>query len=86
MRGAFSGKANIIYRWIRQMQTKIASSKKASEIKNAAIAIGVFGNDAKRLGDIAVTNKGLVWSKNSSKAAKDVTVKWDAFTQNMTCI
>lgn len=61
------------------MQTKTASFKKASEIKNAGIAIGVYGNGSKRLGDIAVTNKGLVWSNGASKAAKDVTVKWDAF-------
>jgi hypothetical protein len=61
------------------MQTKTVSSKKAQEIKNAAIAIGVYGSGSKRLGDIAVTNKGLVWSNGNSKATKDITVKWDAF-------
>ncbi len=61
------------------MQTKTTSLKKASEIKNAGIAIGVYGNGAKRLGDIAVTNKGLVWSNGTSKASKEVMVKWDAF-------
>ena len=61
------------------MQTKTTSVKKAPEIKNAGIAIGVYGNGAKRLGDIAVTNKGLVWSNGTSKASKDIMVKWDAF-------
>ncbi len=61
------------------MQSKAITSKKSSEIKNAGIAIGIFGDGAKRLGDITVTNKGLVWSNGNAKAAKDVIVKWDAF-------
>jgi hypothetical protein len=59
------------------MQMKTEAGK-AHEIKNPAIAFGVYGQDAKRLGDVAVTSKGLVWS-NGRKASKDITVKWDAF-------
>ncbi len=60
------------------MQIKNEAAKKATEIKNAAIAFGIYGNGARRLGDLALTNKGLVWS-NKAKSTKDVTVKWDAF-------
>ena len=60
------------------MQIKHEAANKATEIKNAAIAFGIYGNDARRLGDLALTNKGLVWSNGKAKNAKDVTVKWDA--------
>jgi hypothetical protein len=59
------------------MQAKSSASKKAHEIKNAAFAFGVYGNNSKRIADVAVTNSGLVWS--NGKASKDVVVKWDAF-------
>jgi hypothetical protein len=59
------------------MQAKSTASKKAHEIKNAAFAFGVYGNNSKRIADVAVTNNGLVWS--NGKASKDVVVKWDAF-------
>ena len=59
------------------MQLKTEAGK-AHEIKNPAIAFGIYGQGAKRLGDIALTSKGLVWN-NGKKASKDVTVKWDAF-------
>ena len=59
------------------MQAKSTASKKAHEIKNAAFAFGVYGNNSKRIADVAVTNSGLVWS--NGKASKDVVVKWDAF-------
>jgi hypothetical protein len=59
------------------MQMKTEAGK-AHEIKNPAIAFGIYGQGAKRLGDVAVTSKGLVWS-NGRKASKDITVKWDAF-------
>src|SRR5690606_4286771 len=52
-------------------------SKKAHEIKNAAFAFGVYGNNSKRIADVAVTSDGLVWK--NGKASKDVVVKWDAF-------
>ena len=58
------------------MQIKHQAANKATEIKNAAIAFGIYGNDARRLGDLALTNKGLVLSNGNN--AKDVTVKWDA--------
>lgn len=58
------------------MQVKTEAGK-AHEIKNTAIAFGVYGSGEKRLGDVAVTSKGLVFSK--SKSAKDVSVKWDDF-------
>jgi hypothetical protein len=61
------------------MQIKTEAGKKALELKNAAIAFGIYGNGAKRLGDLALTNSGLVWSKGKTKTSKDVTVKWDAF-------
>lgn len=57
-----------------QIKTEVGQ---AHEIKNTAIAFGVYGNGEKRLGDVAVTSKGLVFSK--SKSAKDVSVKWDDF-------
>jgi len=60
------------------MQIKTEAGR-THEIKNAAIAFGVYGNGSKRLGDVAVTNRGLVWSNGASKSAKDVTVKWDDF-------
>lgn len=59
------------------MQAKSSASKKAHEIKNAAFAFGVYGNNSKRIADVAVTDKGLVWS--NGKASKDLVVKWDAF-------
>ena len=58
------------------MQAKSSASRKAHEIRNPAIAFGVYGSGSKRIGDIAVTCKGLVWSNGT---AKDVLVKWDAF-------
>lgn len=61
------------------MQIKTEAGKKALEIKNAAIAFGIYDNGAKRLGEVALTNSGLVFSKGKVKGAKDVTVKWDAF-------
>ncbi|MGB0086904.1 MAG: hypothetical protein WBP94_16215 [Rhodomicrobiaceae bacterium] len=57
------------------MQIKHQAANKATEIKNAAIAFGIYGNGARRLADLALTNKGLVLSNGN---AKDVTVKWDA--------
>jgi hypothetical protein len=63
----------------KTMQMKSEAAKKSHAIKTAAVAIGVYGKGAKRLGDIAVTGKGLVWSNGASKSGKDVTVKWDAF-------
>jgi hypothetical protein len=77
IREAFSGKTTTNELRDRTMQIKTQAGK-AHQIKNTAIAFGVYGNGSKRLGDIAVTNKGLVWS-NGVKSAKDVAVKWDAF-------
>lgn len=59
------------------MQEKSSASKKTHEIKNAAFAFGVYGNNAKRIADVSVTDKGLIWS--NGKASKDLVVKWDAF-------
>ena len=63
------------------MQAKSSTSKKAHEIRNAAFAFGVYGNNSKRIADVSVTDKGLVWS--NGKASKDVVVKWDAFINFM---
>lgn len=59
------------------MQAKSSTSKKALGIKNAAFAFGVYGNNSKRIADVSVTDKGLIW--NNGKASKDFVVKWDAF-------
>jgi hypothetical protein len=61
------------------MQTKTEAGK-AHEIKIPALAFGIYGDGARRLGDVAVTAKGLVWKNGKSK---DVTVKWDAFVNWM---
>ena len=44
---------------IKTMQAKSSASKKAHEIKNAAFAFGVYGNNSKRIADVAVTNGKL---------------------------
>jgi hypothetical protein len=59
------------------MQIKQEAAKKATEIKNAAIAFDIYGNGSRRLGDLALTNKGLVLSNGKAKSGKDITVKWD---------
>lgn len=59
------------------MQAKSSTSKKAHAIKNPAFAFGVYGNNARRIADVSVTDKGLIWS--DGKASKEVVVKWDAF-------
>ena len=72
------------------MQIKTQPFKEAIEIKSSGIAFDVYNNGAKRIGDLAVTKNGLVWS-NGSAQRKAVTVKWDDFitwmqsrTQNQT--
>jgi hypothetical protein len=60
------------------MQIKTQPFKEAIEIKSSGIAFDVYNNGAKRIGDLAVTKNGLVWS-NGSAQRKAVTVKWDDF-------
>jgi hypothetical protein len=74
--GDILGQGKTIIQGTHAMQIKTEAGK-AHEIKNTSIAFGVYGNGEKRLGDVAVTSKGLVFSK--SKSAKDVSVKWDDF-------
>jgi hypothetical protein len=63
-----------------QMQIKTQPFKEALEIKNTGIAFDVYGNGAKRIGDLAVTKNGLVWSNGgNAQRSKGVTVKWDDF-------
>ncbi len=73
------------------MQIKTQPIKEAIEIKSSGIAFDVYGNGAKRIGDLAITKNGLIWSngnvqraKGAAKggvkaSAKGVTVKWDDF-------
>jgi hypothetical protein len=63
------------------MQIKTQPFKEALEIKNTGIAFDIYGNGAKRIGDLAVTKNGLVWNggKTQRANAKGVTVKWDDF-------
>jgi hypothetical protein len=59
------------------MQIKTQPFKEAIEIKSSGIAFDVYNNGAKRIGDLAVTKNGLVWSNGAQRKA--VTVKWDDF-------
>jgi hypothetical protein len=62
------------------MQIKTQPFKEAIEIKNSGIAFDVYGSGAKRVGDLAVTKNGLVWSNGgNAQRTKGVTVKWDDF-------
>ncbi|MBX2805245.1 MAG: hypothetical protein KTR19_04660 [Hyphomicrobiales bacterium] len=63
------------------MQSKTSSAKNSHEIKNTAFAFGVYGANSKRIADVSVTDKGLVW--NNGKSSKDVVVKWEAFVEFM---
>jgi hypothetical protein len=62
------------------MQIKTQPFKEAIEIKNTGIAFDVYGSGAKRIGDLAVTKNGLIWSNGgTTHRAKGVAVKWDDF-------
>ncbi len=61
------------------MQLKTQSSNDALEIRNAGIAFDVYAKGAKRLGDLALTRSGLIWSNGNVQRAGGVTVKWDDF-------
>jgi hypothetical protein len=62
------------------MQIKTQPFKEAIEIKNSGIAFDVYGSGAKRIGDLAVTKNGLIWSNGgTTHRAKGVAVKWDDF-------
>lgn len=62
------------------MQIKTQPFKEIIEIKNAGIAFDVYNGGAQRIGDLAVTKNGLVWSKGANGSrSKGVTVKWDDF-------
>lgn len=50
------------------------------ELKNTGIAFDVYGSGSKRLGDLSVTQTGLVWCKGaSSRNNSKLTVKWNDF-------
>ena len=61
------------------MQIKTQPIKEAIEIKSSGIAFDVYNNGAKRIGDLAITKNGLVWSNGSTQRTKGVIVKWDQF-------
>lgn len=62
------------------MQIKTQPIKEAIELKNSGIAFDVYNNGAKRIGDLAVTRNGLIWSNGgTTQRSKGVTVKWDDF-------
>lgn len=61
------------------MQIKTQPIKEAIELKTTGIAFDVYNNGAKRIGDLAVTRNGLIWSNGGTQRAKGVTVKWDDF-------
>jgi hypothetical protein len=60
------------------MQIKTQPIKEAIELKSSGIAFDVYNNGAKRIGDLAITKNGLIWS-NGTPATKGMTVKWDDF-------
>lgn len=50
------------------------------ELKNTGVAFDVYGSGSKRLGDLSVTQTGLVWCKGaSSRNNSKLTVKWNDF-------
>jgi hypothetical protein len=64
------------------MQVKTQPFKEAIELKSEGISFDVYGNGAKRLGDLCVTKAGLVWSKGANgkaQRAKGINVKWEDF-------
>jgi hypothetical protein len=64
------------------MQVKTQPFKEALEIKSDGICFDVYGNGAKRLGDLAVTKAGLVWSKTApGKPMRNqgINVRWEEF-------
>lgn len=64
------------------MQVKTQPFKEALEIKSDGICFDVYGNGAKRLGDLAVTKAGLVWSKTApGKPLRNqgINVRWEEF-------
>ena len=62
------------------MQIKTQPFKEIIEIKNTGIAFDVYNGGTQRIGDLAVTKNGLVWSKGANGSrSKGVTVKWDDF-------
>lgn len=64
------------------MQVKTQPFKEAIELKSEGISFDVYGNGAKRLGDLSVTRAGLVWCKGAngkSPRGKGINVKWEDF-------
>ena len=64
------------------MQVKTQPFKEAIELKSGGICFDVYGNSARRLGDLSVTNAGLVWCKGANGKAprgKGINVKWEDF-------
>jgi hypothetical protein len=64
------------------MQVKTQPFKEAIELKSEGISFDVYGNGAKRLGDLSVTKAGLVWCKGANGKAprgKGINVKWEDF-------
>lgn len=64
------------------MQVKTQPFKEAIELKSDGICFDVYGNGAKRLGDLSVTKTGLVWCKGANGKAprgKGINVKWEDF-------
>jgi hypothetical protein len=64
------------------MQVKTQPFKEAIELKSGGICFDVYGNGARRLGDLSVTNAGLVWCKGANGKAprgKGINVKWEDF-------
>jgi hypothetical protein len=64
------------------MQVKTQPFKEALEIKSDGICFDVYGNGAKRLGDLAVTKGGLVWNKvagGKPMRGNGINVRWEEF-------
>jgi hypothetical protein len=64
------------------MQVKTQPFKEALEIKSDGICFDVYGNGAKRLGDLAVTRGGLVWNKvagGKPMRGQGINVRWEEF-------
>jgi hypothetical protein len=64
------------------MQVKTQPFKEALEIKSEGISFDIYGNGAKRLGDLSVTKAGLIWSTGANGKAprgKGINVKWEDF-------
>ena len=64
------------------MQVKTQPFKEAIELKSGGICFDIYGNGARRLGDLSVTSAGLVWCKGANGKAprgKGINVKWEDF-------